>query len=116
MNDLNRRELVDWIIANRRGMAFKDYPYAKIDTLVVESAAQDLLCISTENGQINGVVCGTRVAHGIWIHDILTTKRGVMKKFLQFYVNKFGQIPILGEAHGRLRLFVDPSKVERKMK
>jgi hypothetical protein len=116
MSPANRKILVDWIIANRRGMAFKDYPFAKIDTLVQESANEDLLCISYKEGKLNGIVCGTRTAHGIWIHDILTTERGVMKKFLQFYVGKFGQTPILGEAHGRLRLFIDPAKVERKAK
>ncbi|HXB11900.1 MAG TPA: hypothetical protein VNZ45_07945, partial [Bacteroidia bacterium] len=81
MNDDLIKRLVDWILDNRRGRAFKGYPANKIVNEVRAAIKQDVIAISTCNNMFSGVALGERNDDKkvIIIHDVLTTKPGVVK-------------------------------------
>lgn len=121
MKDLNKsalKKLVDWVLANRRGMAFKDYAPNKIANEIRHAIKQDVFVLSLEDGSINGIACGEKneVEHYIFIHDVLTLRPGLVKKFILYCDTLHPSFPIYGKAHDRLRLIHNPKQFAKRLK
>lgn len=118
MNEETIKKMTDWILSNRRGDAFKGYPPNKISNLIKHSLEQNVFVVSVEDGKMNGIACGERheKEHYIFIHDVLTTKPGIVRKFIEYCLSLYPDYPIYGMAHGRYRLIHNPVKFARRIK
>ena len=111
-------DVLEWIKANRKGNAFKDYTDQRIVVLVYHSIYDNCFAYSLDDkGVFTGVVCGTKNATSktVWIHDILTIKRGIVKKFMKQFNDTYPDWKIVGMCRGRLRKFNNSSKLERRL-
>lgn len=109
MNPKPLKEIVDWIIANRKGKAFKDYSKEKIESEIYESIFFCIFLIAIdEDNNITGVVCGDRDINKkqIFIHDILTTKKGTIELFIKECYSRFPNYTLYGNKKtNKLRTF-----------
>ena len=112
------RDIVDWVIKNRRGMAFKEYPPNKIANCIKDAIKHDVFVFSHTDRVINGIACGERndEEQYIFIHDVLTTQPGIVKKFILYCYTKYPSYAIYGMAHGHYRLINNPTDYARKLK
>jgi len=117
MNNELIKKLVDWIVANRYGHSF-NYPHNKIANVLLHAYEQDVFVVSHSNGIIHGVACGEKSIkdHHIFIHDVLTTRKGIVKEFLMFCHSKYPDWPIYGTVRNRYRLISNPVKFARRIK
>lgn len=113
------QNLVDWIVANRKGDAFKNYPHNKIANEIQNAMSHNVFLMTwDEEGALTGVVCGERCddGHYIVIHDILLSKHGLLKKFMQHYLSLYKGWKLVAKRNGKLTTYYNPEKLERKMK
>lgn len=107
--NLSLNRIVDWIVKNRSGTAFKDYSKQKIEEEIYESIFFCIFRIALdEQGNIVGVVCGNKDINKKTIHimDILTTKKGIVDLFLQDCNKHYPDYMIIGIAKNeRPRVF-----------
>lgn len=119
MKTISALSLVGWILANRRSNAFAGYSAARILQELQECDRKGALVYSTdESGNVNGVVCGSpdTTSKILWVHDILTTSRGVVKQFMQQFHVMFPTYTIQGmNRHGRIRTFRNTNKLESRL-
>lgn len=109
-------ELVNWILLNRRGKAFRDYTPERITSEIMHSIEKNGFEYSTNiAGQFNGVVCGEVIDGEFMVYDVLTTENGVMKKLMQTYINRFRSIRIIGHVRDRERHFNNPQKLMERL-
>lgn len=85
-------ELVNFVLANRRGKAFAGYPEELIASSILDAANERTLYYSkSDDGAVNGIVVATKVEESklMFIHDILTTESGVLGRFVAKFRKEF---------------------------
>lgn len=111
-------ELAEWIMKNRRDKAFYDYSLERIINELTRCAEElSMLCV-TENGEITGVICCEKdpVNKVFFVHDVLTTKPGIIKKMAAFFRDNYPQYTYTGiNRHGRKRKFNNINKVANRL-
>lgn len=102
------QEVVDWVLKNRKGNAFKDYSPIKVLLQVHEGMQRDeILCIS-EGKDIVGVICWEKMpSNVIFVHDILTTKKGAFKRMIDFLNIHFKGWSVKGVRDGEVINYLD---------
>lgn len=112
-------EIVDWIIKNRKGNAFKDYSKEKIECELYESIFFCIFRLALDHdGNIIGVVCGNRDINKkqIYVHDILSTKEGIVQMFLNDCHKCYPDYQLLGMAKNeRPRVFSNAKQLSTKI-
>jgi hypothetical protein len=78
------KEIVEWILKNRKGNAFKNYSELKIVCLIQEGVRDNTFYfVEDKEKHILGVACGIKIADNmIEAHDVLTVKTGILKQFI----------------------------------
>lgn len=110
------RQLVDWIILNRSGHAFKGYPLNKIVNTIRLAKIDEMFAYYVDSGNITGVCCGQKVNENTYmVHDILVTKKGVLKDFVAYFLQLHPGCQLIGKVGNRDRQFVDPHKLWRRL-
>lgn len=113
------KQITDWILENRKGDAFKDYPPNKIACAIDQTLNSTLGVFSyhvSDEGKLDGVVIGEKIAHDvIMIHDILCLNHSVLILFLRRFIELYPGYKLCGKAHGRNRVFLDPHKLLKKL-
>lgn len=111
-------QLADWIIANRKDAAFKGYTKDKIIQELVECCDNNsMLCITGPEG-ILGVICCRKDVNKqvMFVYDILTTKKGIVKRMLDYFVKTYPNYTIVGHTRtGRPRSFTNAEKLKNRM-
>lgn len=108
MRNITIYEVVDWIIYNRSGDAFKDYPINKIVNEINQAIKQNVFRIEVNHKEeIIGVVCGEvfEKAKCILIHDVLTTQPEALKKLWQRYLKTFPDYTLVAGRKGKMKTF-----------
>ena len=112
-------DLVEWILKNRKGTAFRGYSEEKIICEVVEGLENETMSYSLDaSGQITGVVCGTKDASKkvFYCHDILVTKKGIVKDMMRVFMSLYPDYTIEGiNKNGRFRQFKNPEKLTKRL-
>jgi len=114
---INVLQLTQWILTNRRGNAFKGYDTRKIlEELCKCTDEESILCV-TQGQEIVGIVCAKRddIKRTLYVWDILTKGRGVIKQMVKYFMEKFPGYTLQGKAHGRARQFTDIEKLFRRI-
>ena len=115
----NIGDLVTWILKNKKGDAFKNYSEEKIVSLIYASFYDRCLAYTQDEitGEFTGVVCGIKTAYNktVTIHDILTTKPGVVKQMMKKFNSLYPGYSLTGTCRGRARIFNNSDKLERRL-
>lgn len=93
-------ELVEFVIANRKGKAFIDYSEPEIANLILQSSEEGGLFYLTNNdNKVCGIVLATIDSnlHTFFVNDILTTDKDAFKRFIVAFKDKFSNFNIRGE-------------------
>ena len=105
MNTTHRvtlQEMVLYCIKNRTPMVFTNWTEGQIANTIYECIKEGTMSYSVneKTGQINGIVLAYRLEtdpnNVLVINDILTTERGVVRKFIQFFRDRFPNMSIEG--------------------
>lgn len=117
MKQITVKEAVDWILKNRKNKAFRYYSPDTIAMEIIHAIKQNVFTYSFDShGKLNGIVCGeVRPNNEICIMDILTTEKGVVKKFMKIFNELHPNSRIIGHVRDRVRVFYDPNKLERRL-
>ncbi len=98
-------ELVAFVLANRRGNAFKDYTEREIANSIYWSAeAKTLRYACNSDGKLVGIVTSfDDVEHStLHIHDLLTTEPWVFKTFVRAFRSSYPLYKLTGLRYGTL--------------
>lgn len=85
-------ELVEWIISNRKGSAFKDDTYEQLMDGVQEDIAQhQLLFVLNETGNLIGLVTFSvdQINFVVFVKNILVTRYSAVQIFAQHFTDNF---------------------------
>jgi len=109
-------ELVEWIIKHKRGKAF-NYEAEIIQREVCQAIADGVFVYSELNGEIEGVACGYRDerSHCVHIWDVLTTKQGVIQKFMARFLLVYPDWKITARRKGKDIVFNNPHKLHERL-
>lgn len=112
-------DIVEWILQNREGPAFRGYSKEKIICEIVEGMEQRTMAYAvTGKGEIVGVACGTKNDEKkiFCCTDVLTTEKGALKNIMNVFMNLYPSYIIEGTTRcGRKRVFNDPLKLTRRL-
>ncbi len=111
-------QVAEWIIANRKQAAFNGYSFEKIVSQLGQCIDDNsMLCVTDESG-IVGVICCRNISEKtMFVEDILTTKPGIVKQMLEFFVTHYPGYRLTGKTRtGRHRIFVDAIKLKNKIR
>ena len=111
-------DIVDWFLLNRRGKAFRGYTRAILISQLCECIDEGMIRVITESdNNIVGVVCCKQLIKEklIYVYDILTTKKGVVKQMVQFVLKEFPGYSIGGKIGERERRFHNAEKLHRRL-
>jgi hypothetical protein len=96
-------QLVQYILKNRRGNAFKDYSQHLIENGIKIAYNQGtMLCAVNNDGEVCGIVIA-RAYHEqriMDILDILTTEKWVLPKFVREFLARFPEYELTGLRDG----------------
>lgn len=112
------KKITDWVLANRRGESFKNFPPNLIANQIKEAIKQDVIVLDLEGEVIMGLALGERndKEQYVFIHNVLTLKPGVVKRFIEFCTMKYPHYSIYGMVRNRYRLINNPTKFSRRLK
>lgn len=70
-----------------------------------------------EGKEIFGVACASKNEreHVIWVHDVLTTRKDIIKKFMERFLLVYPDYQIHGQRAGRLRVLDKPERVFERL-
>ena len=118
-SSLTIKDLVEFVIKNRYGKAFKDWSSDSIAIAFRDAIKNNCLVYSlNSNGEINGVLLAERfddykVLH---INNILTTEKGIVKKFLSKFFEWYGKDwDLQGYRHENLKRWANTNQFIHKI-
>ncbi len=87
-NTLTVEDLVQWILTNRRGYVFKDWPEQEIRHHLLECLNENRLFVDTdkETGAIIGMLTGEKIFH---VQNMLTTRKDSFHTLLESIYTAF---------------------------
>ena len=99
-------QLADWIIANRKGDAFKQFSWEEIVITINESIEQNALICAVDNDSIFGVCCGEldterRVYHAA---NIITVTPRAMVAMIHRFKELFPKYEVRVKRKGKDRI------------
>lgn len=115
---MNLGTLVKWIQKNKKKRAFFGYSDDLVAQEIVEAMANGVFCYHINNsGQLVGVVCGVRddLDKSVFIHDVLTTEKGVLNRFMERFLLLFPCYTIKGQCNKQDRNFDNPVKLKQRL-
>ena len=98
-------ELVDFVVAKRKGAAFRDWPYAMIATGIYQAAESNTLAYHRDsNNKLDGIVIARRddLKRNIHVINILTTNPGVIELMALQFVTLFPNYTLTAYRRGKL--------------
>lgn len=103
MKPITLGELVEFVLVNRKGNAFKDYSEEVIAASLKRGADNGLMFYTATDGLVDGVILlhHDTANNVIWVHDILTTTHKAFKLIVGLYKTKFNGMKIAGLRHGK---------------
>ena len=107
-------ELVLYVLNNRKGNAFLNYPeHAIAGNILKASNDGTMLYAVNDNGEICGVVVGFNDVPNnlMYVNDILTTERWVLPKFIRQFKNMFPNHKLVGSSIGTGYLFYNTERL-----
>jgi len=108
------KDLVDFILENRRGKVFKNWSDAAIYSYICECLETNTLAYATHEGKVVGVVCGTKTLQkNIYIMEILTTRAGVLKQFVAFFKRIYPDYTLTAHRRGKYIEYNTPKLVAK---
>ncbi len=110
-------QLIDYIVANRKKGAFCNYTRDQIYTLIEKAIECGGMVYATNDlDELNGVVCAIAYPdkQELFVHDILTTDKHVIRQFIAYFVTNFEGWKLQGMKRGRL-LYYDTPKLCMKI-
>lgn len=109
--------IINWIIANRRGAAFKGYSRNKIYSEILESVENNVFRYTFDDKGYTGVVCGTKDDNKkhIYIYDILTTTKGALRTLLKSASRDYPDYELFGKVRARARHFKSVTALTKKV-
>lgn len=97
-------DLVEFVLANRRGNAFKDYTENQIAEELFTGCNTGVVfyCVNATHDGIIGVVSGLAnpKARTLHICNLLTTEKWAMKRFIEIYREKFTGYALTARRYG----------------
>lgn len=112
-------DIAAWIILNRSRTSFKDLTYQElIGTLSERAEDERLLTILGEADNILGIVCfiPDYSKKELYITDILTKEKGVVRRMMEVCCEKFPNFTLKGKHRSnRIRHFKDIKKLTRRL-
>ncbi len=83
-------ELVEFVLKNRRGNAFKAYHESAIASGIIYAAENGTLRYACNSkGEVCGIVTAFAKDNTLYIYDILTAEKWVFKEFIKVLKNEF---------------------------
>ena len=102
-------KLVKFVLDHRSRTSFEGRTKEQIFVEIFECNTNKTLFYSCENiYTINGIACFSidQLTKTIWVHDVLTSKKGVTKEMVQFAIKHYEGFSIKGKHRtGRTRNF-----------
>ena len=101
-------QTVEYILANRRGNAFKDLTYTQIAAEIIDAVARkEMLFATNECGALIGIVVAIThpMERVVMVCDILCTERWVMQLFVAQFRELYPGWRIEAQRRGRHRRY-----------
>src|SRR5256885_1069863 len=117
-HQLKIKDLVEFVVKNRRGEAFKDWSEDELAINFRDGIDKNCLTFSLdEKEEIDGVLLAEifpeyKVLH---IENFLTTRRGLMNKFLSKYFEWYPGWELQANRHGHLIRYKDTPRLIQKI-
>lgn len=109
---MTTEQIVKWIVENRRGAAFRDYPIEKITQEIHECIEQNSFLCIMDNNNIVGIVCAKRIGRVMYVYDVLSSKKGAFKTMVKWFNENYPDHILQGRSRrGKVR-YLNPSKLE----
>ena len=111
-------DIIAWIIVHRKRSSFRGLSYRELLMLLSEKANKDQMLLILGGDSIAGIVIYTpdNEKKELFIDDILTTEKGVVKEMMKICMAKFPNYFITGKHRSeRIRLFKDQEKLTRRL-
>lgn len=110
-------DMVDFVMFNRRGNAFKDYTPEQVFTVLEQALRDECLfyCSDVNTGKIIGVACGKKLEGNVMlVRHILTTQPGILRIFFHMFREKFPFHSLMqAERHKKFRYNVTYKNLTR---
>ncbi len=109
-------QLVDWVIAHRRGKAFEGWSPIEIACQIQDSIEDNcMMVIHDTTGKINGLVCCDRYPNQkmIFVKAALTLQRGILKDFVSAFLRMYPDHTIEAERRGRHVVYNTPQLIAK---
>lgn len=108
MREVTLGELVNYVLQNRKGDAFKDYQEHQIAG-GIKRAAEDgtMLYACRDDNSVCGIVTAfnNKATKTMHIHDILTTERWALRAFVGIFKKRFPEHTLAGLRSGKLMTY-----------
>lgn len=96
-------QLVQYVLDNRKGNAFKDYDELTIALLIQRAASAGTMLYSCDSFDApNGIVVATKMERRMHINDILTTDSSVMHVFVSTFKQRWPECQLTATRKGHL--------------
>src|SRR6266516_3688079 len=112
------KDLVNFVLKNRKGKAFQEWTADEIALAFSKAFMKNEAAWSiNKQGEIDGVI----IAHAfpeakiLYIENILTTSRGVIKSFLQLYYKLYPGFSIEARRRGKYTSYKNTEKLLKRM-
>lgn len=113
------REIVDWIVQNRKGKAFENYSEHQIATELLNCSERNTMLLSIDKcGNIVGVVTAQAMTDKkiMFVWNILTIRKGICKEMLLEFFKIWPNYTLEGiKKHNKLRKFPDNNRLLAKL-
>ena len=101
-------DVVEYIMANRRGKAFQHWTRSDITLALNDSLDDGAFLYSVDGkGNINGVCHGRKFVRNnvLFVFNILTTGRGVLNNFIERFKEMFPGYRLEGKRHDKIKIY-----------
>lgn len=115
------QDILDFILANRRGKAFKGFSTMDIMSTIMDAAQLDGLgMIERENGKLSAIAIGFPYVKCsgekfLHIHSILTTQKGDLQNLLLLFLKRFPGFTITARRKGKFVKYNNTPRLINKL-
>jgi len=110
---MTTEDLVNFVLANRRGKAFAGYSKAQLYYefwSCFQTNPPTLLFSTDAQGKVDGVATGQLNGSEMYVRHILTTRKGVMLALFKKFTELWPSTSLAGLRHGRRKAKINPAR------
>lgn len=114
--------ILEFILKNRRGKAFKDFTVGDIMSTVSEAASLNgLAMVIDNNNDLSAIAIGfpyikdSTQEKFLHVHTVLTTKIGDLKTLLLEFQNRFPNFTITARRRGKIVKYLNTPKLIKRL-